>query len=163
MSIRVDGGTVVGWSGSSHELIPNGSVSIEGDSIKFVGTDKSQPADRVIDASEKLVCPGFVNMHVDKSRAHEFFRCIDHPVGGLRLVRSNKFDRVAFDRHAAVGDEFVTAPRPTDYRSAVDAYAHANYLPQMMIYSAGSWLKAAFRSPSFPHGLSGDPGESVNG
>jgi len=64
MSIRVDGGTVVGWSGTSHELIPNGSVLIEGDSIKFVGADKSQPADRVIDASEKLVCPGFVNLHV---------------------------------------------------------------------------------------------------
>ena len=64
MSIRVDGGTVVGWSGTSHELIPNGSVFIEGDSIKSVGTDKSQQADRVIDASGKLVCPGFVNLHV---------------------------------------------------------------------------------------------------
>jgi N-acyl-D-amino-acid deacylase len=64
MSIRVDGGTVVGWSGTSHELIPNGSVFIEGDSVKSVGTDKSQQADRVIDASGKLVCPGFVNLHV---------------------------------------------------------------------------------------------------
>ena len=64
MSIRVDGGTVVAWSGASHELIPNGSVFIEGDSVKSVGTDKSQQADRVIDASGKLVCPGFVNLHV---------------------------------------------------------------------------------------------------
>jgi cytosine/adenosine deaminase-related metal-dependent hydrolase len=36
----------------------------EGDSIRSVGTDNSQPADRVIDASGKLVCPGFVNLHV---------------------------------------------------------------------------------------------------
>jgi 5-methylthioadenosine/S-adenosylhomocysteine deaminase len=64
MSIRIDGGTVVGWSGTSHELIPNGSVLIDGDSIKSVGLDNSQPADRVIDASGKLVCPGFVNLHV---------------------------------------------------------------------------------------------------
>ncbi|HEY1233338.1 MAG TPA: amidohydrolase family protein [Candidatus Binatia bacterium] len=64
MSIRIDGGTVVGWSGTSHELIPNGSVLTEGDSIRSVGTDNSQPADRVIDASGKLVCPGFVNLHV---------------------------------------------------------------------------------------------------
>ena len=64
MSIRIDGGTVVGWSGTSHELIPNGSLLIEGDSIKSVGTDNSQSADRVIDASGKLVCPGFVNLHV---------------------------------------------------------------------------------------------------
>src|ERR1044072_2591249 len=64
MSIRIDGGTVVGWSGMSHELIPNGSLLIEGDSIKSVGRDNSQSADRVIDASGKLVCPGFVNLHV---------------------------------------------------------------------------------------------------
>ena len=64
MSIRIDGGVVVGWSGTSHEIIPNGSVLIDGDAIKSVGTDKSQPADRVIDASGKIVCPGFVNLHV---------------------------------------------------------------------------------------------------
>jgi len=64
MSIRIDGGTVVGWSGTNHELIPNGSVLIEGDSIKSVDMDMSRPADRVIDASGKLVCPGFINLHV---------------------------------------------------------------------------------------------------
>src|SRR4030095_2971220 len=64
MSIRIDGGTAVGWSGMSHELIPNGSLLIEGDSITYVGTDNSRAADRVSDASGKLVCPGFVNLHV---------------------------------------------------------------------------------------------------
>jgi cytosine/adenosine deaminase-related metal-dependent hydrolase len=64
MKIRIDGGTVVGWSGASHELIPGGSVLIDGDKISAVGTDKSQAADRVIDASGKIVCPGFVNLHV---------------------------------------------------------------------------------------------------
>ncbi len=48
MSIRIDGGVVVGWSGSSHEIIPNGSVLIDGDTIKSVGTDNSQSADKVI-------------------------------------------------------------------------------------------------------------------
>jgi len=64
MSIRIDGGVVVGWSGDAHEIVPNGSVLIDGNSIKSVGTDKSQSADRVIDASGKIVCPGFVNLHV---------------------------------------------------------------------------------------------------
>ena len=64
MKIRIDGGIVVGWSGTSHELIPNGSVLIDGDAIKSVGYDKSQPADKVIDASGKIICPGFVNLHV---------------------------------------------------------------------------------------------------
>ncbi|HEU5463080.1 MAG TPA: amidohydrolase family protein, partial [Candidatus Binatia bacterium] len=63
MRIRIDGGTVVGWSGTGHEIIPNGAVLVEGDTIKAVGFER-EPADRVIDASGKLVCPGFVNLHV---------------------------------------------------------------------------------------------------
>src|SRR5207244_2011798 len=64
MSIRIDRGIVVGWSGTGHEIVPNGSVFIDGDTVKSVGTDQSQSADRVIDASGKIVCPGFVNLHV---------------------------------------------------------------------------------------------------
>jgi cytosine/adenosine deaminase-related metal-dependent hydrolase len=63
MSIRIDGGVVVGWSGSGHEIVENGSVLIEGGEIKSVGTDRPA-ADRVIDAAGKLVCPGFINLHV---------------------------------------------------------------------------------------------------
>jgi hypothetical protein len=57
MSIRIDGGTVVGWSGASHEIIPNGSVLIDDDTIKAVGTDKSQFADKVITPLAKLSVP----------------------------------------------------------------------------------------------------------
>jgi cytosine/adenosine deaminase-related metal-dependent hydrolase len=64
MKIRIDGGVVVGWSGSGHELIPEGSLLIDGDQITSVGTDKSQSADKVIDASGKIICPGFINLHV---------------------------------------------------------------------------------------------------
>ena len=64
MRIRIDGGTVVGWSGAHHELIPGGSVLIDGDTIGYVSADKTKRADKVIDASGKLVCPGFINLHV---------------------------------------------------------------------------------------------------
>src|SRR2546425_2472996 len=64
MRIGIDGGVVVGWSGNNHELIPEGSVLIEGDAIKSVGTDRSQAADKIIDASGKIVCAGFINLHV---------------------------------------------------------------------------------------------------
>jgi len=64
MSIRIDGGVVVGWSGTTHELIPGGSVLIDGSSIQAVGADRSQPADKVIDAAGKIVSPGFINLHV---------------------------------------------------------------------------------------------------
>jgi len=64
MKIRIDGGAVVGWSGTSHELIPDGSILVEGNSIKDIGTDKTPAVDKVIDAAGKIVCPGFVNLHV---------------------------------------------------------------------------------------------------
>jgi cytosine/adenosine deaminase-related metal-dependent hydrolase len=78
MSIRIDGGTIVGWSGASHELIPDGSVLIEGDTISYVGSDRTRRADRVIDASGKLVCPGFINLHV-----HTQLNVGDHLIGDV--------------------------------------------------------------------------------
>jgi 5-methylthioadenosine/S-adenosylhomocysteine deaminase len=64
MSIKIQGGAVVGWSGSHHELVPDGTVLIEGNTISYVGTDSGQAADRTIDATGKIVCPGFINLHV---------------------------------------------------------------------------------------------------
>lgn len=64
MKIRIDGGVVVGWSGASHEIVPNGSVVIDGDRIKAVSADRSESVDRVIDATGKIVSPGFINLHV---------------------------------------------------------------------------------------------------
>jgi len=64
MTIRIDGGTVVGWSGTGHELIAEGSVLIDGDTISYAGRDRTKPADRVINAAGKLICPGFINLHV---------------------------------------------------------------------------------------------------
>lgn len=64
MKTRIEGGVIVGWSGSHHELIPDGTMLIDGSTISYVGPDRPLKADRVIDASGKLVCPGFINLHV---------------------------------------------------------------------------------------------------
>ena len=50
-TLRIDGGTVVGWSGTGHELVRDGSVFIDGDTITSVGRDRPA-ADRVIDSGE---------------------------------------------------------------------------------------------------------------
>ena len=54
MTIRIDGGVVVGWSGKNHELIPDGSVLIDGDALSYVGTVQSRPADQVITQKGRL-------------------------------------------------------------------------------------------------------------
>ena len=64
MRILVQGGWVVGFDGSGHELIPNGCVVLEDDRIEFVGRRFEGRVDRTIEASGKLVSPGFVNCHL---------------------------------------------------------------------------------------------------
>ena len=64
MRTLIQGGWVVGFGTRGHELIPNGSVVIEGDRIIHVGRAFDGTVDRRIDATGKLVSPGFINCHL---------------------------------------------------------------------------------------------------
>jgi cytosine/adenosine deaminase-related metal-dependent hydrolase len=64
MRTLIQGGWVVGHDGKGHELIPNGSVVFEDDRIVHVGRNYTGPVDRRLDATGKLVSPGFVNCHL---------------------------------------------------------------------------------------------------
>ncbi|WP_375465940.1 chlorohydrolase family protein, partial [uncultured Methylobacterium sp.] len=55
---------VVGHDGRGHTLIPNGVVVYEGAEVVFVGRAFEGAVDSVIDASDKLVAPGFIDTHV---------------------------------------------------------------------------------------------------
>ena len=64
MRTLVQGGWVVGFDGRGHELIPNGRVVFENDRIVHVGRAFDGAVDRTIDATGKLVSPGFINCHL---------------------------------------------------------------------------------------------------
>jgi cytosine/adenosine deaminase-related metal-dependent hydrolase len=64
MRTLIQGGWVVGYRGTGHELIPNGSVVFEDDHVVHVGRQFEGTVDRRIDATGKLVSPGFVNCHL---------------------------------------------------------------------------------------------------
>src|SRR2546423_11137192 len=64
MRTLIQGGWVVGYDGRGHELIPNGAVVFEDNRVLHVGRGFEGAVDRVIDAREKLVAPGFVNCHL---------------------------------------------------------------------------------------------------
>ncbi|HEV8439782.1 MAG TPA: chlorohydrolase family protein [Methylomirabilota bacterium] len=64
MRTLIEGGWVVGYHGNGHELIPKGSVVFEEDRIVHVGRRFEGPVDRRLDATGKLVSPGFVNCHL---------------------------------------------------------------------------------------------------
>jgi len=58
MRTLIEGGWVVGYRGSGHELIPNGCVVFEGDRIIHVGSTFDGPVDRRVDATWQARVPG---------------------------------------------------------------------------------------------------------
>ncbi len=60
----IQNGDVVVWHEGGHALMPGAHVVIEGDRVDHITRDDPGPAETVIDASGKLVSPGFVNCHV---------------------------------------------------------------------------------------------------
>ena len=66
MKTRIQGGYVVGYDGTSHELLDGGCVVYEGERILFVGfaDDPACPsAEHVLHAPGRLISPGLVNLH----------------------------------------------------------------------------------------------------
>ena len=64
MRTLIRGGWVVGFGGVTHTLIRNGVVVYEGNRIIHVGVSYSGACDAVIDAADRLIAPGFIDVHV---------------------------------------------------------------------------------------------------
>ena len=63
MRTLIQGGYVVGFDGTEHEIVRDGVVVFERDRIEFVGKNYLQPVDKKIDAKGCLVSPGFIDTH----------------------------------------------------------------------------------------------------
>ncbi len=73
MSIKVEGAKFVLTMDPQRRIIEDGSVVIDGQRITRVGKAdqlRGVPAERIIDAREMVVTPGFVNGHIHVSYAH---------------------------------------------------------------------------------------------
>lgn len=64
MRSAVRGAWVVGYDDRGHVLHRGGVVVVDGDSVTFVGPAFEGPVDQVIDKSDCIVAPGFVDTHV---------------------------------------------------------------------------------------------------
>ena len=67
MKTLIEGGWVVGYNGTSHEVYERGSVVFEDDRIVHAGGQYTGPVDARLSARGKLVSPGFINTHVHTS------------------------------------------------------------------------------------------------
>src|SRR5258706_10529885 len=63
MKTLIQGGYVVGFDGSEHEVIKDGVVVFENDRVALVGKSYAEPVDKKIDARGCLVSPGFIDSH----------------------------------------------------------------------------------------------------
>jgi len=64
MKTLIEGGWVVAFNGTSHEVYENGSVVYENDHIVHAGGPYTGTVDTRLSARGKLVSPGFINTHV---------------------------------------------------------------------------------------------------
>src|SRR5919109_2177907 len=67
MKTLIQGGWVVAFNGEDHEVYENGTVVYEDDRIIHAGGAYAGPVDARIDATGKLISPGFINTHVHPS------------------------------------------------------------------------------------------------
>jgi len=64
MRTAIKAGWVVGYDNGGHTLIRHGVVVYEDNRILSVGASFDGSVDREIDASDKLVAPGFIDTHI---------------------------------------------------------------------------------------------------
>lgn len=64
MKTLIEGGWVVAFNGTGHEIHERGSVVVEDDRILHAGGPYTDPVDTRLSARGKLVSPGFINTHV---------------------------------------------------------------------------------------------------
>jgi 5-methylthioadenosine/S-adenosylhomocysteine deaminase len=87
----IKGGYVVSHDGEQHRILRPGVVVFEGSEILCVGRSYSDQVDRVIDASDKLVSPGFINMHALASTSITHLR-LDGEMSALNASRAYVVD-----------------------------------------------------------------------
>jgi 5-methylthioadenosine/S-adenosylhomocysteine deaminase len=60
---RIDARIIVGFQDGEHRILENGCIVIEDNEIIHVGKDFDGTVDKTIDASNRVVTPGFINTH----------------------------------------------------------------------------------------------------
>lgn len=63
MRTLIKGGWIIGFQHGQHAVLRDGVLVFEDDRIVYVGPQYDAPVDTVIEASGKLVSPGFINIH----------------------------------------------------------------------------------------------------
>jgi len=64
MNTLIKNGTLISWDGDRHRVLESGEIVFRDNEIVFVGKNYDGDVDTTIDATGRLVIPGFVNSHL---------------------------------------------------------------------------------------------------
>jgi cytosine/adenosine deaminase-related metal-dependent hydrolase len=109
MRTLIRGGDVVAWH-DGHYVIRGGDLVLEDDRVAFVGRDYAGPADRVLNLTGRLVCPGFVNLHCEVDPSHMQF-WYDNERVNLYAIRTDAWLNDPNEAPVYTPDEIRTAAR----------------------------------------------------
>jgi len=82
---------VIGYADGDHVIIADGQVVYEDSRISFVGRDYDGPADRILDAGNAIVGPGFIDLDALADIDHALIDCWQTPANILRLQWSEDY------------------------------------------------------------------------
>jgi len=91
MRTLIEGGWVVAYNGTRHEVHERGSVVVEDDKILHAGGPYSGQVDVKIAARGKLVAPGFINTHVHTAGAGGDYLLLDMAKNDYRTANYMSF------------------------------------------------------------------------
>ena len=124
MRTLVRGGWVVGWRDGRHCLDRGHVVAFEGDTILHVGASFEGSVDATIDATDQLVCPGFVDTHVHSGHRAAHRLITDH---GRPDAFGQPFLEVSVPRKGARIEGDVRYMRPEDPGYDEELELHATW------------------------------------
>lgn len=109
MKTRILGGWVIGFDGKQHVLLQNSEIVFEEDKIIFVGQSFKGEADRTIDASDKLVLPGLINVHTHSLSAILAYRgiCEDEGSTLYKYLLPIRYGTTARPAYATGSDAYM--------------------------------------------------------
>ncbi len=109
MKTRIVGGWIIGFDGTKHVLLEDSEVVFRDREITFVGKSYRERVDRTIDATDKLVLPGLINIHTHCLSAGLTHRGICEDEGQIlyRYLLPMRFGTPSRPPYASGNDAYV--------------------------------------------------------
>jgi 5-methylthioadenosine/S-adenosylhomocysteine deaminase len=121
MKTLIEGGWVVAFNGTTHEVHEQGSVVFEDDRVVHAGGPYTGPVDTRISARGKLVSPGFINTHVHTAGNGGDYLLLDMAKNDYRTANYMSF---------AAPLKGKLAPPPADAVAALRTFTFLHALKQ---------------------------------